>query len=147
MLINVSLIYVFIYIIMKKPTIATMLKKAKSSKYAKNCGMFLVHNGVVRITPKKLVRSKIKTKQSYTNVSKMLFDYDKNKVEFAIKKAKKLPGIFYVDVWLNKGILKINDDIMYVIIGGDIRPHVVSALQKLVGEIKSKCVSEIEISK
>ena len=35
---------------------------------------------------------------------------------------------------------------MYVLIGGDIRPHVVEALQYLVGRIKSECVSETEIS-
>jgi len=33
---------------------------------------------------------------------------------------------------------------MYVLIGGDIRPHVVDALQFLVGKIKTECVTEIE---
>ena len=31
-----------------------------------------------------------------------------------------------------------------VLIGGDIRPHVVDALQALVGTIKNECVSEVE---
>ena len=35
---------------------------------------------------------------------------------------------------------------MYVFIGGDIRPHVIDALQKLVGKIKNELVSEVEIS-
>nr|WP_320415657.1 hypothetical protein [Candidatus Contubernalis alkalaceticus] len=35
-------------------------------------------------------------------------------------------------------------DIIYVLIGGDIRPHVVDALQFLVGKIKTECVTEIE---
>ena len=35
---------------------------------------------------------------------------------------------------------------MLVLIGGDIRPHVVDALQSLVGRIKTECVSEKEIS-
>jgi hypothetical protein len=34
---------------------------------------------------------------------------------------------------------------MLVLIGGDIRPHVVDALQFLVGKIKSECVREEEI--
>ncbi|MFR7669503.1 MAG: hypothetical protein ACLU0O_00745 [Collinsella sp.] len=38
------------------------------------------------------------------------------------------------------------DDIMLVLIGGDIRPHVVDALQSLVGTIKNECVSEVEAS-
>ena len=35
---------------------------------------------------------------------------------------------------------------MYVLIGGDIRPHVVEALQYLVGRIKNECVREEERS-
>ena len=34
---------------------------------------------------------------------------------------------------------------MYVLIGGDIRPHVVDALQALVGKIKNELVIEKEI--
>jgi len=34
---------------------------------------------------------------------------------------------------------------MYVLIGGDIRPHVVDALQYLVSRIKDECVTEEEI--
>ena len=33
---------------------------------------------------------------------------------------------------------------MYVLIGGDIRPHVVDALQSLVGTLKKECVTETE---
>ena len=40
--------------------------------------------------------------------------------------------------------LEVGDDIMYVLIGGDIRPNVVDALQFLVGKIKNECVTEIE---
>ena len=51
---------------------------------------------------------------------------------------------YYVKVWLNEGRLEIGDDIMYVLIGGDIRPHVIDALQFLVEKIKTECVTEIE---
>ena len=40
---------------------------------------------------------------------------------------------------------ELGDDIMYVMIGGDIRPHVIEALQYLVGKIKRECVTEREI--
>jgi len=33
---------------------------------------------------------------------------------------------------------------MYVLVGGDIRPHVIDALQFLVERIKTQCVVEIE---
>ena len=48
-------------------------------------------------------------------------------------------------VWLNEGRLSIGDDIMKVLIGGDIRPRVIDALQALVGEIKNSCVEEKEV--
>ena len=55
-----------------------------------------------------------------------------------------MEGIYYVRVWLNEGELQVGDDIMYVLIGGDIRPHVVDCLQSLVETIKTTCVLEDE---
>ena len=66
-------------------------------------------------------------------------------MDAAIAEAKALPGIFTVRVWLNEGELEVGDDIMLVLVGGDIRPHVIDALQSLVGEIKTNCVRETEI--
>jgi molybdopterin synthase catalytic subunit len=55
-----------------------------------------------------------------------------------------MEGIYYIKVWLNDGELSVGDYIIYVLIGGDIRPHVVDALQYLVGRIKNECVTETE---
>ena len=128
---------------MKKesPSIDQWLREAKSDPAAKNCGMFLVHNGTVRETAKALVR------QGAANtlpVRGMDFSYDREKLASAIDSAYQLPGIYYIRVWLNEGQLSLGDDIMFVLIGGDIRPHVVDALQSLVGQIKNNCVVETE---
>ena len=74
----------------------------------------------------------------------MLFSCDVAKVQTAIESALAMPGIKYVRVWLADGQLAVGDDIMFVLIGGDIRLRVVDALQALVGTIKNECVSEIE---
>ena len=74
----------------------------------------------------------------------MYFAYDREKVDAVIADAYKMDGIYYIKVWLNEGELSLGDDIMYVLVGGDIRPHVVDALQYLVGRIKSECVTETE---
>lgn len=79
-----------------------------------------------------------------SSVKGMVFTYDAEKVEAAIAETYKLNGIFYVRAWLNEGQLEVGDDIMYVLIGGDIRPHVIDALQFLVEKIKTECVTEIE---
>ena len=65
-------------------------------------------------------------------------------MDSVIAETYKMDGIYYIRVWLNQGELAVGDDIMYVLIGGDIRPHVVDALQYLVGRIKNECVTEKE---
>ncbi len=126
----------------KKPTFAQLMKDAKASKNSKKCGMFLLHNGVVREDAKAKVRE---GKKDTKKVIGMSFDYDNKKVNAAIKKAYKMKGIYYIKVWLNKGKLKVGDDIMLVLVGGDIRPNVIDCLQSLIGEIKTKCVIEKEL--
>ncbi|WP_407311655.1 molybdenum cofactor biosynthesis protein MoaE [Desulfosporosinus sp. SB140] len=128
---------------MKKlsPSIDEWLKEAKTDPAALQEGMFLVHNGVVRQTPKAKVRQGI---DDGSIVTGMEFAYDTAKVDTAIAETYKMDGIFHVRVWLNEGQLELGDDIMYVLLGGDIRPHVVDALQFLVEKIKSECVTEIE---
>ena len=125
------------------PSMDAWLREAKQDPSAAQCGMYLFHNGVVRQTPKAQVR------QGQTGlhpVTGMVFSYDREKVAAAIDDVKKLPGIYYVRVWLAEGQLQVGDDIMLVLIGGDIRPRVVDALQTLVGRIKNECVSEVEQS-
>ena len=123
------------------PSIDEWLKEAKANPAALQQGMFLIHNGVVRQTPKAKVRQGI---DDGSTVKGMEFAYDAAKVEAAVAEAYKMDGIFHVKVWLNEGHLEPGDDIMYVLVGGDIRPHVIDALQFLVGKLKSECVTEME---
>ena len=110
---------------------------------AHKVGMYLSHNGVVRQSAKAMVRQGDQTTKPVTG---MLFSYDAAKVEAVIADTRRLEGIYYVRVWLNEGELQLGEDIMFVLIGGDIRPRVVEALQYLVGRIKSECVKEIELN-
>lgn len=123
------------------PSLDEWLKEAKKDPKAAQVGMFLTHNGVVRQTPKAMVRQGL---DDGSLVKGMEFYYDAAKVDAAIAETYKKDGIYYIKVWLNEGHLEVGDDIMYVLIGGDIRPHVVDALQFLVGKIKTECVTEIE---
>jgi len=126
----------------KSPSIDKWLKEAKNDPVAANIGMFLTHNGVVRKTSKAMVRQGI---DDDPPVKGLEFSYDEKKVNAAIEETYKMDGIFYIRVWLNEGLLEVGDDIMYVLIGGDIRPHVVDALQSLVEKIKKECVTEKEM--
>ena len=126
----------------RKPSLDEWLKEAKSAETAGECGMYLFHNGVVRISPKAKVRL---GEQTDKTVQAVRFSYDAEKEAEAEKRALQMPGIFFIKVWLNEGTLSVGEDLMLVLVGGDIRPHVIDALQSLVGEIKNSCVIEQEI--
>jgi len=117
------------------------LEEAKAEADALGCGMYLIHNGVVRQTAKKEAREGIKSDL----VSAMDFSYDKAKVDAALEKARAMDGIKCVKLWLNEGRLKPGDDIMYILVGGDIRPRVIACLDALLSEIKNNCVTEREL--
>lgn len=127
----------------ESPSLDQWLKEAKAHESAPKVGMYLSHNGVVRQSARAAVRQGEETAAPVTG---MLFSYDPAKVDAAIAEAYRLPGIYYIRVWLNEGELTLGDDIMFVLIGGDIRPHVVDALQTLVGRLKNECVTETEIN-
>ena len=131
---------------MKKepPSIDAWLKEAKAHESAPMCGMYLTHNGTVRQTAKAKVRYGAENTEAVTG---MIFSYDEEKVNAVIADTYKMDGIYYIKVWLNEGQLQMGDDIMYVLIGGDIRPRVVDALQYLVGRVKNECVIETELHK
>lgn len=129
---------------MKKeiPSMDVWLKEAKAEKNASEIGMYLVHNGVVRRTARAKVRE---GREETPLVREMVFSCDREKLDRAVEAAREMPGIFYVRVWLNEGRLQVGDDLMYVMVGGDIRPRVTEALQYLVGRIKEECVAEQEL--
>ena len=124
------------------PSIDAWLREAKAHESAPKIGMYLTHNGTVRQSAKAKVRYGAEDTKPVTG---MLFSYDESKVNAVIEDAYKLEGIYYIKVWLNEGELKMGDDIMYVLIGGDIRPRVVDGLQYLVGRLKNECVTEREL--
>lgn len=97
-------------------------------------GMMLAHRGVVRGTTRAgdLVRG-------------MDLRVDRDRLAQVIAQAQTLPGIVAVRAWVNEGRLAVGDDIMKVLVAGDIREHVFGALQQLVAAIKTGVVMETEL--
>ena len=124
-----------------QPSMDQWLAEAKASENADKCGMFLVHNGIVRATAKAQVRQG----EEMPAVDQVEFSYDAAGVEAAVAEALTWDGVHYVKVWLNEGALSVGESIMYVLIGADIRPRCIDALQRLVGHIKNDLVVEREI--
>lgn len=114
--------------------IDSWIEEVKRHERSDEVGMILVHNGIVRATSKdgRAVRG-------------MKLTYDKQKLESIINSVKAKDGIIEVKVWINQGDLKIGDDIMKVLIAGNLRKNVIPALEELVGRIKNEVVKEQEI--
>lgn len=123
------------------PSLDQWLQEAKSAPEAEKVGMYLAHCGVVRAT----ARAQVRRGEASAPVTGMDVTYDPAKVDSAVAAARAMPGICYVRVWLNRGRLQVGEDLMRVLVGGDIRPHVLTALEALVGELKRTCITEREL--
>lgn len=126
----------------EKPSVDAWLEEIKKSPLSRGAGMYLIHNGVVRESPKAEVREGA---TGLPRVCAVETEVDWEKADKAVEEALSLPGIIAIKVWLNEGILMVGSDIMQVLVCGDIRPRVIAALEKLVGDLKSKCITEKEI--
>lgn len=116
------------------PSLDAWLAEAKKSAVAADIGMYLCHNGVVR-----------SRSRSGRPVVGMELSVDRKRLEELVSSAHMMEGVSIVRAWVNEGRLEVGDDIMYVMIGGDIRPHVIDALSALVSMIKAEVVTEKEI--
>lgn len=116
------------------PSLDVWLKEAKASADAAGVGMYLCHNGVVR---------------SYSRdgrpVASMDLSVDRQRLEEILDTARLMEGVSHIRVWINEGHLEVGDDIMYVLVGGDIRDNVIEALTALVRMIKTEVVTEFEL--
>lgn len=116
-----------------RPSLDAWLEEAKRSCDLSATGMFLVHNGVVR-----------GTSRSGEIVAGMDLVVDRARLDEIVESARLMEGVTYVRAWVNEGSLEVGDDIMYVVVAGDIREHVFEALQALVKMIKTQAVRETE---
>lgn len=132
-----------------EPDMTAWLAEAKQSENADLVGMYLTHNGVVRATPRHTVRAEAQAPAEAPGEGAMVaavdFSYDEEGLERAIAEALAWEGVHYVRAWLNEGQVAVGGSLMYVMIGADIRPHAIAALEKLVGHIKSELVQEKEL--
>lgn len=125
----------------RPPSLDAWLREAQAAPDAARVGMYLTHCGVVRES----ARAEARGGQAAPPVRGMRFSCDREKMAAAVADTRRLEGVFYVKAWLNEGTLQVGDDLMRILIGGDIRPHTVAALEYLVERLKSQCVTEEEL--
>ncbi|ADD66948.1 molybdopterin converting factor, large subunit [Denitrovibrio acetiphilus DSM 12809] len=106
----------------------------QDENFAQNVGMILVHNGVVRGT----------ARADGSPVSKLEVQADYDKIDSIVKDIEALDGIYKVVVEARSGIMMPGDDLLFLIVAGDIRENVKPALALLLDRVKSEAVSKKE---
>jgi molybdopterin synthase catalytic subunit len=110
-----------------------MIESLKAHPEYEKMGMIASHLGVVR-----------GTSRDGQTVSGIEVVYDHDAVKRIVADAKKFPGIVEISVDTHEGHLKVGDDILAVVVGGDIREHVFPALIETVNRIKKEAVKKKE---
>jgi len=114
--------------------VESWIREIKAQPGSAAIGMMLTHHGVVR-----------GTSRCGAPVRGMVLAVDRARFERALIAAAAAPGVVAVRGWLNEGELRIGDDIMKLLVAGDIREHVFAALEQLVATIKRDVVTETEL--
>lgn len=110
--------------------ISTIRKHPDFSK----SGMILCHNGVVR-----------QTSRDGRQVSGLRIQVDHQKLKAVIAENRKRPGIIEILVEIAEGKdLKVGDDVMLLVVAGDIRENVLAALSETLNEIKTTVTHKTE---
>ena len=112
-----------------------VIRKIKSHRDYKKCGMVLYHNGIVR-----------ETSRAGEPVKSLKVSVDHRKLEALIERQKNSEGIFEILVEIYEGKeLYPGDDVMVLAVAGDIRSNVKRALSDTLEAIKTECTSKEEV--
>jgi len=117
--------------------ITKLIQTIKQHPDYNNAGMILCHNGVVR-----------RTSRDGREVTGLRVKVDHQQLEQVISENRIRPGI--VDILVNIAEdedLAVGDDVMALVVAGDIRENVISVLSDTLNAIKTAVTSKTEYYK
>ncbi len=109
--------------------IATLRERPDSDRI----GMIASHLG--------LVRGSSRDGRKVTSID---VRYDRERLNRIVEEMRKSPGIVDVQVDVREGHLEIGEEILAVVVGGDIREHVFETLIQTVNRIKAEASKKQE---
>jgi molybdopterin synthase catalytic subunit len=114
--------------------ISEMIEKVKQHPDYHKAGMILCHNGVVR-----------NTSRDGRRVSGLRVKADHDALKKIIDEQKKRPGIIEILVQINEDKdLAVGDDVMGLVVAGDIRENVIASLSDTLNAVKSTVTQKTE---
>lgn len=115
------------------PTLYDLVEKVKADTDPARVGMILCHNGVVRGT----TRDRQPTESLEIDVNQASW-------ENVLDEMRSRPGIASIEAHLFTGERRVGDDVMYVVVAGDIRENVFPVLEETVNRLKAEAVIKRE---
>ena len=110
-----------------------LIERVKSRPDYPKVGMILCHNGVVR-----------GTSRDGRHVSGLTLTVDLEALEAILAEQKKRPGIIDILVEIREGSLQVGDDVMFIVVAGDLRDHVIPVLEDTLNAIKKRVTRKTE---
>ena len=104
--------------------------------FTEHVGMMLVHNGVVRGW----------SRNDRSPVTSVDITPDRKKMAAIVAEMEQRPGIFAIVADAEEGLLKPGDDLLFLVVAGDIREHVKATFAELLDRIKAEAVIKQEIN-
>ena len=117
--------------------IATMLEQVKAHPDFSKAGMILCHNGVVR-----------EDTREGAPVTGLTIQVDHERMNQIVREQKAKPGIVEILVHIEEGkVLQVGDDVMYLVVAGDIRERVIETLADTLNLIKTQATRKQQFLK
>ena len=113
----------------------TLAKLKQEPGFTEHVGMMLVHNGVVRAW----------SRMDHASVRSVRVRPDRERMRSICREMEQRPGIFRILAEANEGELKPGDDLLFLVVAGDIRENVKSTFAELLDRIKSEAVVKQEM--
>ena len=113
--------------------LAALIDRIKSHPDYAKVGMILCHNGVVRVTSR-----------DGRPVSGLTVTVDREALDDILAEQKQRPGIVDILVEIQGGSLKVGDDVMFIVVAGDLRDHVIPVLEDTLNAIKKRVTRKTE---
>jgi molybdopterin synthase catalytic subunit len=104
-----------------------MIQRVREHREARKIGMIASHLGIVR-----------GTSRGGAEVERIEVVYDYDVIRSIIDDVRSMPGIVEVLVDTKEGVLEVGDEILAVVVAGDIRENVFGALIAAVNRIKAE---------
>ena len=112
----------------------TIAEMKKRHDFNDNVGMILIHNGTVRGW----------SRGDHADVSALETIVNQQKVEQLRQEYLERPGIYDIIIEAHSGRFLPGDDLLFIIVAGDIRENIKPVLADLLDRIKAEAITKVE---